>query len=86
MEYMTAPENSILVIPDNGGRRSGIERRQMVYTDYIPSRRAETDRRNGHDRRSGQDRRKERIDLVTLGIAERRKGGDRRKSWPFGFE
>ncbi|MDJ0914578.1 MAG: hypothetical protein QNI95_13480 [Desulfobacterales bacterium] len=37
---------------DNGGRRSGIERRQISYTCFIP------ERRSGKDRRSGLDRRK----------------------------
>jgi hypothetical protein len=51
-----------LRLPDNGGRRSGIERRRFQYTSHIP------ERRSGYDRRSGIDRR-------TL---ERRKGVDRR--------
>jgi hypothetical protein len=38
---------------DNGGRRSGIERRKIVYTIHIP------ERRSGNDRRSGKDRRNE---------------------------
>ena len=37
--------------PDNGGRRSGAERRNFSYTYYIP------ERRNGQDRRDGNDRR-----------------------------
>jgi len=40
-----------LRLPDNGGRRSGIERRRFQYTSHIP------ERRSGHDRRSGIDRR-----------------------------
>lgn len=36
---------------DNGGRRSGAERRNFSYTYYIP------ERRNGQDRRKGRDRR-----------------------------
>lgn len=36
---------------DNGGRRSGIERREFSYAGYLP------ERRKGKDRRSGQDRR-----------------------------
>jgi len=51
-----------LRLPDNGGRRSGIERRRFQYTSHIP------ERRSGLDRRSGIDRR-------TL---ERRQGADRR--------
>jgi hypothetical protein len=38
-------------LPDNGGRRSGIERRRFQYTSHIP------ERRSGYDRRSGIDRR-----------------------------
>jgi hypothetical protein len=37
---------------DNGGRRSGIERRQFAYTLHLP------ERRSGNDRRAGTDRRK----------------------------
>ena len=60
---MTDTDQEItLPLPDNGGRRSGIERRRFQYTSHIP------ERRSGYDRRSGIDRR-------TL---ERRKGVDRR--------
>jgi len=51
-----------LRLPDNGGRRSGIERRRFQYTSHIP------ERRSGHDRRSGIDRR----------TMERRQSVDRR--------
>jgi hypothetical protein len=44
-------------VNDNGGRRSGFERRQYDYSSYIP------ERRSGKDRRSGQDRRQKRIFL-----------------------
>ena len=37
---------------DNGGTRSGYERRLYTATIHIP------ERRSGHDRRSGKDRRK----------------------------
>ena len=40
-------------ILDNGGRRSGIERRKFLYTNYFPERRSGKDRRNGVDRRKG---------------------------------
>lgn len=43
--------------PDNGGRRSGIERRRFQYTSHVPERRSGRDRRSGFDRRSGIDRR-----------------------------
>ncbi|MGD8959141.1 MAG: hypothetical protein PVI27_04780 [Desulfobacteraceae bacterium] len=44
--------NYKIKLRDNGGRRSGIERRQYHYTSHIP------ERRSGEDRRSGKDRRK----------------------------
>ena len=53
--------------PDNGGRRSGVDRRQFSYSTHIPERRAEEDRRSGLDRRKGGDR---------------RAGLDRRKGFP----
>ena len=37
---------------DNGGRRSGVDRRQFSYSDHVP------ERRSGEDRRSGSDRRR----------------------------
>jgi hypothetical protein len=41
-------------LPDNGGRRSGIERRQIAYRVHIPERRSGLDRRkNCEDRRGG---------------------------------
>ena len=36
---------------DNGGRRSGGDRRTYSYTLYVPERRSGTDRREGNDRR-----------------------------------
>lgn len=36
---------------DNGGRRSGGERRSFSYTYYIPERRKGQDRRQGKERR-----------------------------------
>ena len=41
----------MLKLRDNGGRRSGVERRCFSYTLYIPERRSSTDRRSGKDRR-----------------------------------
>jgi hypothetical protein len=41
-----------LISLDNGGRRTGTDRRNYSYTLHIP------ERRNGNDRRSGDDRRK----------------------------
>ena len=40
-----------LISLDNGGRRSGGDRRNYSYTLHIPERRDENDRRNGKDRR-----------------------------------
>jgi hypothetical protein len=60
---------------DNGGRRSGIERRRFSYSDHIPDRRSAVDRRVRSDRRSGEDRRKG---------SERRSGEERRIGWAFG--
>ncbi len=40
-----------MVIKDNGGRRSGVDRRQFSYTSYIPERRSGVERRCGEDRR-----------------------------------
>lgn len=39
-------------LKDNGGRRSGKDRRVFSYAGYLP------ERRSGKDRRSGLDRRK----------------------------
>ena len=38
-------------IYDNGGRRSGIDRRSTSYTTHIPERRSAFDRRSNSDRR-----------------------------------
>ena len=38
-------------LTDNGGRRSGIDRRQFFYDGYIPERRSGKDRRSELDRR-----------------------------------
>ena len=39
------------ILPDNGERRSGIERRVFLYDQHIPERRSEEDRRSRKDRR-----------------------------------
>ena len=41
------------MIKDNGGSRSGAERRQFDYTEITPERRSGKDRRKGDDRRFG---------------------------------
>jgi hypothetical protein len=46
------------VARDNGGRRSGLTRREFSYSSHIPERRAAGERRSGYDRRSGTDRRR----------------------------
>ena len=38
-------------IPDNGGRRFGLNRRSTSYFAHIPERRSGIDRRSGRDRR-----------------------------------
>jgi hypothetical protein len=42
---------------DNGGRRSGRDRRCFVYSNHIPERRLGNDHGMSRDRRSGRDRR-----------------------------
>ena len=54
-----------LVISDNGGRRSGIERRLFSYSIHIP------ELRSGKDRRSGIDRRSERVLKLPIEIERR---------------
>ena len=54
-----------LAISDNGGRRSGIERRLFSYTIHIP------ERRSGKERRSGVDRRSERVLKLPIEIERR---------------
>lgn len=50
---MTDTDQEITVrLPDNAGRRSGIERRRFQYTSHIPERRSGCDRRSGIDRRT----------------------------------
>jgi hypothetical protein len=39
---------------DNGGTRSGLDRRQYTYTLFIPERRSIGERRSGRDRRQMQ--------------------------------
>ena len=42
----------INVVIDNGGRRTGIERRGFLYAIHVPELRSCKDRRNGIDRRN----------------------------------
>ena len=48
-----------LKINDNGGNRTGIDRRIFEYSAYIPERRSGSDRRKGFDRRNSIVRRRE---------------------------
>jgi hypothetical protein len=47
----TAQMNKHLIL-DNGGRRTGSDRRSYRYSAHLP------ERRNGKERRSGKDRRR----------------------------
>ena len=46
-----APEIERIQLKDNGGRRSGIDRRVFSYAGYLPERRTGEERRSGFDRR-----------------------------------
>jgi hypothetical protein len=46
-----------MVLKDNGGRRLGIESREFSYTNHVPNKRTQEDRRSGIDRRCGLERR-----------------------------
>jgi hypothetical protein len=45
------------IVNDNGGTRSGLDRRQFSYTIFVPERRSRGDRRSGSDRRQTQESR-----------------------------
>jgi len=67
-------------IRDNGGRRSGIDRRYFSYSDHIPERRRAEARRSSEDRRTGSDRRRPDADLFNI-VSEQRMSTDRRSAW-----
>ena len=46
--------HEVVVIEDNGGRRSGLDRRRVWIPAYCPDRRSGQDRRGGLVRRSGK--------------------------------
>ncbi len=46
-----------IMLPDNGGRRSGIDRRVFSYAVHLPEKRSDKDRRNRFARRGGVERR-----------------------------
>ena len=83
--------NMVMQLIDNGGRRTGIERRQFSYTNHIPEmrsggdRRGNGDRRSGLDKRSGKDRRIVQVIEVesgdNRGRRDRRSGKDRRAAF-----
>ena len=54
------------VLMDNGGGRSGIDRRHFSYLAHVPERRFGPDRRSGKDRRSGIERREDTGASITL--------------------
>jgi hypothetical protein len=73
----------VMELIDNGGRRSGIDRRQFSYTYHIPEKRlgydcgSGIDRRNGLDQRSGIDRRSDNVIEMKFD-KDCREGQDRR--------
>ena len=50
---INADENEVMAsfIRDNGGERSGLDRRQFSYNRHVPERRSDQDRRSKFDRR-----------------------------------
>ena len=48
---------AVIALADNGGRRSGFDRRQFLYTTHIPERRIMGERRRNPDRRRLMERR-----------------------------
>jgi hypothetical protein len=84
-------------LKDNGGRRSGTDLRQFSYTNHIPERRSEDERRSSPDRRYGLERRtyeerrsgmdsknehKDGIKVIQMrSDTDRRSGTDRRASF-----
>jgi hypothetical protein len=65
---------------DNGGRRTGIDRRYFSYSDHIPERRRAMDRRASDDRRSGSDRRYPEAKVININ-EDKRERVDRRSAW-----
>ena len=63
---------------DNGGRRSGVDRRRFSYDMHIPERRCLEERRNCGDRRGDGDRRGY---PAPQAQADRRTGLERRASF-----
>ena len=55
--------HSVVSIEDNGGRRSGLDRRSFFAPESIP------EKRSGQDRRSGLDRRIRKVDFTNLTVS-----------------
>lgn len=53
---------------DNGGRRTGLDRRQFTYSGYLP------ERRTGLDRRQLADRRKPRFSGMPIFVEPKPEG------------
>ena len=60
------------MIKDNGGSRSGTDRRRFVRSENNPERRSGEDRRQGVDRRNGYGQRRRRQNPGNLCPVERR--------------
>jgi hypothetical protein len=60
------------MIKDNGGSRSGSERRQFDHTETVPERRFGKERRKGFDRRTGLAQRRDGQSAEDLFPIERR--------------
>jgi hypothetical protein len=60
------------MIKDNGGSRSGVQRRQLDYSESTPERRSGKERRKGFDRRMGLGQRREHQNPGDLLPIERR--------------
>jgi len=71
----------VFTLTEDGGRRSGIDRRQISYACHIPERRSGKDRRSKSDRRGGEERRTYMMhvdDVIARFGLDRRNGSDRR--------
>ena len=71
----------IFSLRDNGGRRSGLDRRRFSYSGYIPERREGAERRSGLDRRGNEERRTrlgQQVEAEWGPLRDRRINADRR--------
>ena len=64
------------VLMDNGGRRSGIDRRHFSYLAHVPERRSDQNRRSGKDRRTGIERR----EVIGAGITKDQRSNKERRT------